>query len=132
MPDIPQFASGINIPLARERILGLINSRLRLEQSWTDAAKSLSKYYDQKHLAKSYKVGDHVWLSGRNIQTTRPAKKLDYKYHGPFTIGKCIGSHVYKLELPSTFQNIHDVFHVSLLEPYRTIKGRAPSPPPLI
>lgn len=132
MPDTPQFASGINIPSARERVLGLINSRLRLEQSWTDAAKSQSKYYDQKHLAKSYKVGDQVWLSGRNIRTNRPAKKLDYKYHGPFTIGKCIGSHAYRLELPSTFHNIHDVFHVSLLKPYRTTKGRAPSLPPLI
>lgn len=60
MPDIPQFASGINIPSARERVLGLINSRLRLEQSWTDAAKSQAKCYDQKHLAKSYKVEDQV------------------------------------------------------------------------
>lgn len=29
-------------------------------------------------------------------------------------------------------QNIHNVFHVSLLEPYHTIEGRAPPPPPLI
>ena len=28
MPDTPQFASGINIPSAQERVLGLINSRL--------------------------------------------------------------------------------------------------------
>ncbi len=80
----------------------------------------------------SYKVGDQVWLSGRNIRTDRPAKKLDFKYHGPFTIGKFIGSHAYKLELPSTFNNIHDVFHVSLLEPYRTMKGQTSSPPPLV
>ena len=132
IPDTPQFASEINIPSAQKRVLGLINSRLRLEQSWTDATKTQSKYYDQKHTAMSYKVGGQVWLSGRNIRTTRPAKKLDYKYHGPFTIGKCVGSHAYKLELPSTFHNIHDVFHVSLFEPYRTTKGRAPSPPPLI
>ena len=132
MPDTPQFASGINIPLARERVLGLINSRLRLKQSWADATKTQSKYYDQRHTAMSYKVGDQVWLSGRNIRTNRPAKKLDFKYHGPFTIGKCIGSHAYKLELPSTFHNIHDVFHVSLLEPYRTMEGRTSSPPPLV
>lgn len=80
----------------------------------------------------SYKVGDQVWLSSRNIRTTRPAKKLNYKYHGPFTIEKCVGSRAYKLELPSMFHNIHNVFHVSLLEPYRTTEGQAPSPPPLI
>ena len=94
-----------------------------MEQSWTDAAKSQSKYYNKKHLTKSYKVGDQVWLLSRNIRTTRPAKKLDYKYHRPFTIEKYIGMHAYKLELLSTFHNIHDVFHVSLLEPYRTTQG---------
>ncbi len=33
MPDTLQFDSGINLPSARERVLRLINSRLRLEQS---------------------------------------------------------------------------------------------------
>ena len=28
-------------------------------------------------------------------------------------------------------ENIHDVFHVFLLEPYHTIEGRASAPPPL-
>ncbi len=130
--DTPQFASGINIPSARERVLGLINSRLHLEQIWADAAKTQSKYYDQRHTTMSYKVRDQAWLFGQNIRTNRPAKKLDFKYHGPFTIGKCIGSHAYKLELPSTFHNIHDVFHVSLLEPYRTIEERTPSSPLLV
>ena len=78
MPDTPQFASGINIPLARERVLGLINSRLRLKQSWADATKTQSKYYDQRHTAMSYKVGDQIWLFDRNIWTNRPAKKLDF------------------------------------------------------
>ncbi len=30
------------------------------------------------------------------------------------------------------FHNIHDVFHLSFLEPYRTTEGRAPSFPPLV
>ena len=40
--------------------------------------------------------------------------------------------HAYKLKLPNTFHNIHDVFHVSLLELYRTTEGRAPPSPPLV
>ena len=36
------------------------------------------------------------------------------------------------MDLPQALQNIHNVFHVSLLEPYHTIEGRAPPPPPMI
>ncbi len=38
----------------------------------------------------------------------------------------------YQLDLPKALQNIHDVFHVSLLEPYHTVEGHAPPTPPLI
>ena len=48
------------------------------------------------------------------------------------TISRCIGTQAYQLDLPKSLENIHDVFHVSLLEPYHTIEGRAPAPPPLI
>jgi len=34
----------------------------------------------------AYQVGDLVMLSGRNIKTRRPSKKLDHKNHGPFQI----------------------------------------------
>ncbi len=30
------------------------------------------------------------------------------------------------------FHNIHDIFHVSFLEPYRTMEGRTSSSPPLV
>ncbi len=56
-------------------------------------------------------------------------KKLNYKFHGPFRILKYIGTQAYQLDLPYALKNIHDVFHVSLLEPYRTVKGRVPDPP---
>ena len=45
---------------------------------------------------------------------------------------KCVGMQTYQLDLPKALQNIHDVFHVSLLEPYHTVEGRIPPPPPLI
>ena len=77
-------------------------------------------------------MGDKVWLSGWNISTTRPANMLDYKYHGPFVIWKCVGTQAYQLNLPKALQNIYDAFHVSLLEPYYTVEGRAPPPPHLI
>ena len=35
-----------------------------------------------------FRVGEYVWLDARNIRTTRPAKKLDYRRLGPYPIKK--------------------------------------------
>jgi hypothetical protein len=42
---------------------------------------------------------------------------LDYKRLGPFTIAKLVGLVACQLDLSPHFK-IHNVFHVSLLEPY--------------
>jgi len=76
----------------------------------------------------AYQVGDLVMLSGRNIKTRRPSKKMDHKNHGPFQVEKIISPLVVRLTLPRKWK-IHNVFHVSLLEPYRTSEHRAPPDP---
>jgi len=76
---------------------------------------------------------DMVWLIPRNIMTTRPSKKLDYKKIGLFKILAKIGTSAYKLDLPPSMA-IHNTLHLSLLEPYQD--NRFPSqikePPPPI
>ena len=53
-------------------------------------------------------------------------EKLDHKRFGPFVVKRRIGTRAYELELPSRW-NIHPVFHVGLLEPYREDAiGRTP------
>jgi len=76
----------------------------------------------------AYQVGDLVMLNGRNIKTRRPSKKMDHKNHGPFQIEKIISPLAVRLTLPRKWK-IHNVFHVSLLEPYRSSEHRAPSAP---
>jgi len=76
----------------------------------------------------AYQVGDLVMLNGRNIKTRRPSKKLDHKNHGPFQIEKIVSPLAVRLTLPRKWK-IHNVFHVSLLEPYRTSEHRAPADP---
>jgi len=67
-------------------------------------------------------------LNGHNIKTRRPSKKLDHKNHGPFQIEKIISPLAVRLTLPRKWK-IHNVFHVSLIEPYRTSEHRAPPDP---
>jgi len=71
----------------------------------------------------AYQVGDLVMLNGRNIKTRRPSKKMDHKNHGPFQIEKIISPLAVRLTLPRKWK-IHNVFHVSLLESYRTSEHR--------
>jgi hypothetical protein len=59
---------------------------------------------------------------------------LDHKQIGPYPITAKISSHAFRLGLPIDLQQIHPVFHVSLLEPStpNTIPKRHPDPPPTI
>jgi len=74
-----------------------------------------------------YRVGDLVMLNGRNIQTRRPSRKLDHKNHGPFQVEKIVSPLAVKLTLPRKWK-IHDVFHVSLVEPFRVGSRETPDP----
>jgi len=69
-----------------------------------------------------------VMLSGCNIKTRRPSKKLDHKSQGPFQIEKIVSPLTVCLTLPRKW-NIHNVFHVSLFEPYGTSEHWAPPDP---
>ena len=101
-------------------------------ENLTKAQRSHAKYYDQRHRdTPVFEPGDHVWLLSKNIKTTRPNKKLDYKKLGPYAISEAVGTHAYRLVVPDSFR-AHPVFHVSLLEPYKTTtvpRLRAPDTP---
>src|SRR5689334_10364679 len=45
-------------------------------------------------------------------------KKLDHKCLGPFSITEIVSKHAYRLALPLKYAKLHNVFHISLLEPY--------------
>ena len=78
-----------------------------------------------------FQVGDKVWLDSWNIHTKRPSKKLDHQRLSPYPITAKVSLHAFWLGLPLALQQIHPVFHVSLLEP-AIIPGWHPEPPPPI
>ena len=69
-------------------------------------------------ISSQYHIGDQVWLKGKNLKFPYQATKLNPKYYGPFRVIKEISPVAYQLQLPPSW-NIHPVFHISLLSPYR-------------
>jgi len=65
----------------------------------------------------TFAVGDKVWLSTRNLKTSRPSNMLDYKCIRPYTVSQIINKNYHQLDLPSTLGN-HKVFRVLLLDRY--------------
>ena len=110
------------------------NLHQTLEEEMTTAQLREKENYDKHRKPDpNLKSGDMVWFLPRNVKTTRPSKKLDYKKIGPFKIIKKVGTSSYKLDLP-TWMTIDNTFHISLLEPYEDNKfpSQIQTPPPLI
>jgi hypothetical protein len=117
--------------------LEMIHNELRL--GLEHAQETYKRKFDRKvKPAPPFGVGDLVWLNRKNITTTRPSSKLDFKRFGPFKILKVVGESksAFQLELPPQWR-IHNVFHAVLLDPYHPneIEGRrqlAPQPPEIV
>jgi hypothetical protein len=102
-------------------------------QTAIEAAQQRQKLYaDQRRRPVEFKLGQHVLLSTKNISLKMlGTPKLLPKYIGPFKIIAKVNDVAYKLELPASLK-IHNVFHVSLLEEYRSrAQGGKVQPPPL-
>ncbi|WVZ90413.1 hypothetical protein U9M48_036718 [Paspalum notatum var. saurae] len=75
-------------------------------------------YADGRRRELSFEVGDSVYLKVSPIRGTKRFQvkgKLAPRYVGPYKIIRRIGKVAYKLELPESMRDIHDVFHVSQL-----------------
>ena len=79
---------------------------------------NLQEMADRQRLTFTpFKKGDQVWLDSRNLKTIYH-KKMKPKWEGPLVITEVLVPVTYRLKLPTSWQ-IHNVFHATLLKPYR-------------
>src|SRR5712671_4923814 len=114
------------VPLAhqpsREANIPDINNRLaRIKEAREEAQRALKRTQERmikETRFKGFEIGNKVWLEGTNIKSPYDSKKLSPKRYGPFEVVAKISHVAYQISLPETW-GIHDVFHASLLTPYK-------------
>lgn len=119
-------------PTVEERLEGLKEIRKEIEASQQLANEVMKE--QSKGNINPFKVGEKVWLNGKNITTNNSSVKLSPKRYGPFEIIEQINLVTYKLKLPKTMK-IWPVFHAGLLHPYKETEEHGPNyslPPPTI
>jgi hypothetical protein len=125
--DWPGMALGDGeSPMAVDLASKVLSLQSECKRKITAANAYQKEYADKKRLPIPFKVGDQVLVSNRHIKSSRPKKKLDWKYVGPGTILAQIGPSAFRVEVPG-LNNVHPVFHASLLEPY-AIRGTIQHP----
>src|SRR5580692_3635698 len=93
------------------------NRQQLIKEHRTAAVQALNQVAHTKPPTQ-YQTRDQVWLEAKHLTLPYASAKLAPKRHGPFQIVKEISPVAYQLELPKAW-TIHNVFHSSILTPYK-------------
>ena len=80
-------------------------------------------YADMKRKDIRYEIGEKVFLKvspWKKVMRFGKTGKLSLRFIGPFEVIEKVGPVAYRLALPPELENIHNVFHVSMLWRYRS------------
>ena len=124
----PQFTGSVDDFLSH-----LHKIQLDTKECLENAAADMKRFYDRHRLkTPEYEIGQQVLLDNSNLAINQNSRKLAEKRSGPFKIEAKVGTHAYRISLPSQWKHVHPVFHVSKLEPYHEDPQNPnhPRPPP--
>lgn len=94
-----------------------------------EAQAKMKDQADKHRTDITFNIGDKVWVSSKDIQTTRPSHTLEDKMLGPYKIIKKVGTS-YRLELPSSMKRTNSFYASKLhLDPEDPLPGQLVEPP---
>jgi Chromo (CHRromatin Organisation MOdifier) domain len=135
MPRLHVSTSPSHLPEAaschNQLLMACTSALIAIKNAQQMLLKHALRRKGQRHF-HPFIVGQKVWLEGTNLKMSHPTKKFAPKCYGPFPITDVILPVIYRLNLPLTWK-IHNVFHVSLLTPYKETEEHGPNfaePPP--
>ncbi|XP_028082298.1 uncharacterized protein LOC114283631 [Camellia sinensis] len=102
------------VQLATEKIK-TIRERLKTAQS------RQKSYADNRRRDLEFEMGSHVFVKVTPMKghpRFGKRRKLTPRYVGPFQVLEKVGSVAYRVALPPSMSQVHNVFHVSMLQSY--------------
>ena len=93
----------------------------KIRDRMKEAQDRQKSYADLRRRDVEFEVGDRVLLRVspmRGVRRFGKKGKLSPRYIGPYEITERIGKVSYRLALPITVGNVHDVFHISQLRKF--------------
>ena len=122
-----QPSEEVGLSRAARTVAQVSESIQHAKRCMVQAQQRQKAYADQHRRDLEFQVGDRVLLSTKNMRRPGAGRCLLPRFIGPHKVLKRVGAVAYELEVPRSMR-IHDVFHVSLLKPYRA-DGRVQPPP---
>jgi len=120
------------MPSLEQRLLSIEEARKAAQEAQRKAQESWIK---EKPRHFPFPIRLKVWLERTNLRLpSNVTPKLSPRRYGPFKIVSQVSKVAYRLKLPTSWK-IHDVFHASLLMPYKETEQHGPNflePPPEI
>jgi len=122
--------SRADVPAAKSMAERIQDDVLRARRLLAAANDRMRARVNANKAERSYEVGQQVWLSTKNLKFKSAAtRKFIRRWIGPMQVTRKVGPVAYQLKLLPGMERLHDVFHCSLLKPYR---GDTTRPPPVI
>jgi hypothetical protein len=130
-PTAHQPTRTTDLPTLQERLDKIKESRSAAQEAMIKSQERSNQ--GPSHFTE-YQVGNKVWLEGTNLKRIEGTVKLSPRQYGPFKVAAKVSHVAYKLDLPDHWR-IHNIFHASLLTPYKETPEYRPNylePPPNI
>ncbi|XP_028114315.1 uncharacterized protein LOC114312295 [Camellia sinensis] len=109
-------------PLLGSKLVQEMTKNVKLIQQRLKTAQSRQKsYVDVQRRDREYEVGDHVFIKVTLMEGQtrfRVKGKLALRYIGPYEILEKINSVTYRVVWPPIVEQMHNAFHISMLQDY--------------